>query len=39
MADEKNSYLQSQHLGNAQYVAEPHDVKRDLIGEPACSVQ
>src|ERR1700678_2235024 len=35
VAGGKNSYLQSQHLGNAQYVACPTYVKLDLFGEPA----
>jgi hypothetical protein len=39
MADGENSYLQSQHLENAQYDAEPRNVKLDLFGEPAGAVQ
>jgi hypothetical protein len=35
VAGGKNSYLQSQHLGIAQYDAYPADVKLDLFGDPA----
>jgi hypothetical protein len=39
MADGKTSYLQSQHLGNARYVADPTYVKLDLFGEPIGAAQ
>jgi hypothetical protein len=38
MADEKNSCLLSQHLGIAQYAADPCDVKLDLICEAAYGI-
>jgi hypothetical protein len=39
MADGQTSYLQSQHLGVAQYVADPTYVKQDLFSEPISAVQ
>jgi hypothetical protein len=39
MADGQTSYLQSQHLGIAQYDAAPTYVKLDLFCEPISAVQ